>query len=113
MNLPLLLKLFCTYLQTSEVDFSFDIAKGINVKAFPDDTKCVSSNGSSKGCAVVPIKLSRGKCFFDFKIKNDVVDNEMTCVGFSLSRQPTNPNYDTSPEVFMYRGYNGEDLVLC
>ncbi len=34
-------------------------------------------------------------------------DNEMTCLGFSISPAPTNSAYDTSPELYMYRAYNG------
>ncbi len=31
----------------------------------------------------------------------------MTCFGFSTSLTPSKSDYDTSPELYMYRAYNG------
>ena len=88
--------------------YGFDFERGSNIARDSSDPsgKTVSSTSLSKGHAIVCAPMN-GKCSWEFQITKDVRDNEMSCFGFSTSPTPSKSDYDTSPELYMYRAYNG------
>lgn len=73
------------------------------------DGLIAKSTSSSNSCAVVGThKFEEGKASWEYEILEDESNNEMSCVGASLSAIPSNNSYESSPDLYMYRFYNGQ-----
>ena len=50
--------------------------------------------------------LTEGKWAWEFKLEEDNMNNEMTCMGAAVLPMTT-ASYSKSKNMWMYRGYNG------
>nr|CCA25867.1 HECT E3 ubiquitin ligase putative [Albugo laibachii Nc14] len=66
----------------------------------------VRTRETSYQYAAVSAGVSLGKASWSFRLDNDALDDEMTCFGAALL-PVTVSGYDTSPNLWMLRGYNG------
>ncbi|KAF1318254.1 Hect e3 ubiquitin, partial [Globisporangium splendens] len=66
----------------------------------------VRTRETSYQYAAVNIGITTGKASWKFRLDNDTVDDEMTCFGAAIL-PVTVSGYDSSPNLWMLRGYNG------
>lgn len=66
----------------------------------------VRTRETSYQYAAVNVGVSVCKASWSFRLDNDALDDEMTCFGAALL-PVTVSGYDTSPNLWMLRGYNG------
>lgn len=66
----------------------------------------VRTRETSYQYAAVNTGVSAGKASWKFRLDNDTVDDEMTCFGAAIL-PVTVSGYDSSPNLWMLRGYNG------
>ncbi|DAZ99878.1 TPA: hypothetical protein N0F65_008621 [Lagenidium giganteum] len=66
----------------------------------------VRTRETSYQYAAVNAGISSGKASWKFRLDNDTVDDEMTCFGAAIL-PVTVSGYDSSPSLWMLRGYNG------
>lgn len=66
----------------------------------------VRTRETSYQYAAVNAGISAGKASWKFRLDNDTVDDEMTCFGAAILPVTVN-GYDSSPSLWMLRGYNG------
>ncbi|TYZ68588.1 hypothetical protein PybrP1_010076 [[Pythium] brassicae (nom. inval.)] len=66
----------------------------------------VRTRETSYQYAAVNLGITTGKASWTFRLDNDTVDDEMTCFGAAIL-PVTVSGYDSSPNLWMLRGYNG------
>lgn len=66
----------------------------------------VRTRETSYQYAAVNCGISYGRASWRFRLDNDTVDDEMTCFGAAIL-PVTVSGYDSSPNLWMLRGYNG------
>lgn len=71
-----------------------------------DGGLAVRTRETSYQYAAVNVGISSGKASWKFRLDNDTVDDEMTCFGAAIL-PVTVSGYDSSPNLWMLRGYNG------
>ncbi|OQR88385.1 HECT E3 ubiquitin ligase, partial [Thraustotheca clavata] len=71
-----------------------------------DGGQSVRTRETSYQHALVNSPISTGKASWKFRLDNDTADDEMTCFGAAIL-PVTVSGYDSSPSLWMLRGYNG------
>ncbi|EQC30664.1 hypothetical protein, variant [Saprolegnia diclina VS20] len=71
-----------------------------------DGGQSVRTRETSYQHALVNAPIASGKASWKFRLDNDTADDEMTCFGAAIL-PVTVSGYDSSPSLWMLRGYNG------
>ncbi|TMW66734.1 hypothetical protein Poli38472_014046 [Pythium oligandrum] len=71
-----------------------------------DGGSAVRTRETSYQYAAVNVGITSGRASWRFRLDNDTVDDEMTCFGAAIL-PVTVSGYDSSPNLWMLRGYNG------
>ncbi|CAK4812184.1 unnamed protein product [Aphanomyces euteiches] len=71
-----------------------------------DGGQTVRTRETSYQHAIVNAPIASGKASWKFRLDTDTVDDEMTCFGAAIV-PVTVSGYDSSPSLWMLRGYNG------
>ncbi|KAF0690354.1 hypothetical protein As57867_018179, partial [Aphanomyces stellatus] len=71
-----------------------------------DGGQTVRTRETSYQHAIVNAPIATGKASWKFRLDTDTVDDEMTCFGAAIL-PVTVSGYDSSPSLWMLRGYNG------
>ncbi|OQR82728.1 HECT E3 ubiquitin ligase [Achlya hypogyna] len=71
-----------------------------------DGGQTVRTRETSYQHALVNAPITAGKASWKFRLDNDTADDEMTCFGAAIL-PVTVSGYDSSPSLWMLRGYNG------
>ena len=90
--------------RTREAKWS-DVSSGCTVDE--ETGRSVKAKGSPE-YAVLDLGIVRsGRLVWEVRLDKDVTSEECTCFGFT-SKPITSASYDSSPEMYLYRAYNGQ-----
>ncbi|RHX98063.1 hypothetical protein DYB36_003465 [Aphanomyces astaci] len=92
--------------ESRKVRAGFDATLGSSGTTVEDGGASVRTRETSYQHAVVNSPISTGKASWRFRLDTDTVDDEMTCFGAAIL-PVTISGYDSSPNLWMLRGYNG------
>ena len=80
------------------------VSSGVSVTE--DGTLATSTSSGNNHAVVAAVGSTKGLSYWEFEVVKDEKNNEMVCLGAALM-PVSNSRYDSSPDLWMYRGYNG------
>lgn len=94
------------FADVSNVGAVFESSVCSNGVIVEDGGAAVRTRETSYQYAAVNCGISSGKASWTFRLDTDTQDDEMTCFGAAILPVAVN-GYDSSPSLWMLRGYNG------
>lgn len=102
-------ELTSSFIKNSTIEATFDATKSSPRIQLSDRNRSVESTSSSNTHVLVNQSFTTpGIYYWTFKLENDVLNDEMTCFGAATSNNITNSSYENSPNLYMYRAFNGQ-----
>ncbi|ETW08019.1 hypothetical protein, variant 1 [Aphanomyces invadans] len=92
--------------ESRKIRAGFEATLGSSGTTIEDGGATVRTRETSYQHAVVNSPISTGKASWKFRLDTDTTDDEMTCFGAAIL-PVTVSGYDSSPSLWMLRGYNG------
>ncbi len=86
--------------------YAFDPSCKHSSLVISDDGLVVKSTDSEKAFVLVNKGFTSGTAAWEFQLVEDKEDDERTCFGCAI-KPVTDGNYQSSNQLWMYRGYNG------
>lgn len=102
-------ELTSSFIKNSTIEATFDASKSSPRIQLSDRNRSVESTSSSNTHVILNQSFTTpGIYYWTFKLENDVLNDEMTCFGAATSNNITNSSYENSPNLYMYRAFNGQ-----